>query len=351
MLTPTIFEKLIPAKHVRSLVWRADSLVDWVAAGTVYQLDGSCQPGQSGYPYTFDAAVDAPRTGFSVIYTRTATKALLLKNGLMVRELNRSFYRASNYEYPVCLLQHEGRPLLVHCPDHYNKLEIEDAQTGERLTLRTSMPTGFFHSRLSANPSGTRLLSAGWVWTPVDVVAYWDIAEALRHPDHLNRTDWCPPHSFVFGLAEIASACWQTDTNVILTACKEPEEPEFAEEADTETERRLRPCGIAVHDTSTGKMLFSCVLEEPAGTVMPVGETHVVAFFNHPRLIRLADGAVEHAWPAISSGTQLSSICCPDPLPPLSLDPANSRFAVAQEDGIHVISLLGMGATASTAAL
>ena len=81
---------------------------------------------------------------------------------------------------------------------------------------------------------------------------------------------------------------------------------------------------------------------------MPVGETHVVAFFNHPRLISLADGAVEHAWPAISSGTQLSSIYYGEPLPPLALDPANSRFAIAQEDGIHVISLLDMGGSAST---
>ena len=126
---------------------------------------------------------------------------------------------------------------------------------------------------------------------------------------------------------------------VILTADQEPEDPEMAAQADAETATRLRPCGLAVHDTSTNTVLSSWVLDEPAGTVMPVGETHAVAFYKHPRLIRLSDGAVEHTWPAISSGTELSSITWGRPVPPLALDPAKARFAIAQEHGIHVVSL------------
>ncbi len=341
-----ISETFIPAKNIRSLVWSGDSLVDWVVAGNVYHLDGSFEPRRGGHPFNADAAVSAPHTEFAVTYVRAGTKGLLLKNGRLHRELNRSFYHAKAYDYPVCLFVHEGRTLLVHCPDQYNKLEIEDAKTGEKLTCRASTDGGFFHSRLSANFSGTRLLSAGWVWTPVNVLAYFDVARALRDPDHLNG-HWCPPHAFTGGLAEIASACWQTDTNVILTACSEPEDPEMAAEADAVTAHRLRPCGIAVHDTSTNTMLSSCVLDEPAGTVMPVGETHVVAFYKHPRLIRLSDCAVEHTWSEISSGAELSSITWGRPVPPLALDPANARFAVAQEDGIHVISLQPIGAAPS----
>ena len=66
-----------------------------------------------------------------------------------------------------------------------------------------------------------------------------------------------------------------------------------------------------------------------------------MAFYKQPRLIRLSDGAVEHTWPAISSGVELSSITWGRPVPPLALDPTNARFAIAQEDGIHVISLHG----------
>jgi hypothetical protein len=349
MVAPPFTETFIAAKQVRSLVWSGDSLIDWVAGGAVYRLDGSYDRGRVSYAHKFDAAVTSPGTDFAVIYVKAGTKGLLLKNGQIIRELNRSFYHAAAYEYPVCLLVQEGRTLLVHCPDQYNKLEIEDAATGERLTCRSTRVVGFFHSRLSANPSGTRLLSAGWVWTPVDVVAYFDITRALRDPDHLNGHGSYPPHAFSFGLPQIASAAWQTDTNVILTACQEPEDSDWSAEADMETPNRLRPCGIAVHDTASNTMLSSCVLDSPAGTVMPVGDTHVVGFYKHPRLVRLTNGAVEHAWPAISSGTQLSSIIWSQSVPPLALDPANARFAIAQEEGIHVISLRPKNVTASPA--
>jgi hypothetical protein len=37
--------------------------------------------------------------------------------------------------YPVVLTRlASGREVLIHCPDYYGRLEIEDARTGERLT-------------------------------------------------------------------------------------------------------------------------------------------------------------------------------------------------------------------------
>lgn len=94
------------------------------------------------------------------------TKGLLLRNGQIVRELNRSFYHANIYEYPVCLVRHGARTLLIHCPEDYNRLEIEDAETGGKLTLRSSDPADIFHSRLRPSANGGRLLSAGWAWAP-----------------------------------------------------------------------------------------------------------------------------------------------------------------------------------------
>ena len=303
-----------------------------------YKGDGTIDPRRVNYAFAFDAAVAEPAGEFAVIYQRLGTKGLLLKNGRIVREINRSFCHASAYEYPVALVRQGDRVLLVHCPDSYNKLEVEDAASGESLTPRTSPSVDFFHSRLAASPSGRYLLSAGWVWHPWDAVAYYDLEEALRHPGHLDQLEWGAPTSRNTSLAAEASACWLGDGKALLCAGAEPED---AEEADELGEGRLKPCGLAVYDVLGRTIRSACVLDEPAGTMMPVGSTHAITFYKHPRLIRLSDGAVEFSLPWLASGVQLSSIIHHhDAPPPLALDPEHRRFAVAQGEKVHVISII-----------
>lgn len=150
---------------VRSLAWLEDGLVDWVGGGARYGLDGSIRRAGVNYAYRFDAAVSTADGRFAVIYERTGTKGLVLREGNILREINRSFNQAHVYEYPICLwTRKDGRSLMAHCPDDYDRLEIDDLETGERLipsSDRTSVD--FFHSRLQISPNGTRLLSAGWV--------------------------------------------------------------------------------------------------------------------------------------------------------------------------------------------
>ena len=149
-----------PAPHgVRSLNWRGDELVDWVGGGRSFALDGTEQRANVYYAYRFDAAVASPDGRFAVIYERLGTKGLLLDNGAIVRELDRSFYQAGAYEYPVLLFQDAaGRPLLAHCPKRYCQIEIEEAETGRPLTAASERtPSDFFHSRLAASPGGKRL--------------------------------------------------------------------------------------------------------------------------------------------------------------------------------------------------
>lgn len=332
---PTIVETLIAASNVRSLVWSGDTLIDWAAGGVTYELDGSHTRAHVRYSYPFDAATTAPGSEYAVIYQTLGTKALLLRNGQIVRELNRSFYHANIYEYPVCLVRHGARTLLVHCPEDYNRIEIEDAETGEKITLRGSEPEDIFHSRLRPSPGGTRFLSAGWAWAPADVVVLFDVAEALRRPEHLNENAQCVTDLPPYGLAEDSSACWQTDTTVLLAGAME-DPNEVAEAAVIGAPSKS---GIVVYDVPSKAILSSCVLDTPAGTLLPVGSTHVVAFYQHPRLIRLSDGTVEHTWPAIASGVQTSSILGENVPPTLALDPANARFAIVQPDGIHVVAL------------
>ena len=109
---PHFREYRIAAQNVRSLCWQNQRLIDWVSGGNVYHLDGSAQSAQVYYPYRFDAAVVSPSGDFAVIYERLGTKGLLLHQGQILREINRSFYHAHVYEYPVTFIQlTDGREL------------------------------------------------------------------------------------------------------------------------------------------------------------------------------------------------------------------------------------------------
>ena len=80
-------EITIETKEVKSLCWYDDLLIDWVAGGAIYHLDGKVQPRRVNYAYRFDAAVTSPSGRFAVIYEKLGTKALVLDNGKIFREL------------------------------------------------------------------------------------------------------------------------------------------------------------------------------------------------------------------------------------------------------------------------
>ena len=331
----------IPASGVRSLTWCGDELIDWIGAGNRYCLDGSIiRSGYSSFAYRFDSAVSTRDGGVRAIYERKGTKGLVLA-GQAIREINRSFYHADDYEYPICLWPDaDGRVLLAHCPDQYNQIEIEDAVTGERLTdLPSRKPDDFFHSRLQANPTGTRLLSAGWVWHPWNAVCWFDVAGCLEDPTSLDSVMKHSPQAFHVGLTEEASACWQTDDRLLISGGPDEEDPE--EVAEFADRPRLRPNGIIAYDIPAQECVRAIVLDQPAGRMMPVGEDHVVTFFGHPRLVSLVDGQILEEWPELPTGRQTSSILRgeKEPPPPMALDPGHRRFAVFVADKIHVVSV------------
>ncbi len=320
---------------VRSLAWAGGALVDWVAGGERYGLDGSHERAHRRYAYRFDSAVATPDGEVAVIYERGGTKGLVLRSGAPVREIDRSFYQAHRYAYPVCLWSRGDRVLLVHCPDEYNRIEIEDALTGERLTARPEGDAAdFFHSRLEVSPGGRRLLSAGWIWHPWDAVAFFDLEEALREPRRLDTQEDAHPVAPHVGAIQEATATWLTDDRLILTADGGPRDGEPEGEG-----LALQPSGVVVYDVPARRCVSSCVLERPAGRVMRVGAEHVLALYEHPRLRRLEDGAEVASWPELPSGTELSCIFCADaPPPPMALDPDRARIAIAREGEIHVIT-------------
>lgn len=324
----------LSAEGARSLCWHDDELIDWVAGGVGYRLDGTREQGAMFYAYRFDAAVMSPSGRYAVLYERLGTKGLVLDAGYVVREIDRSYYHAHLYDFPVVLLAlPDGREVMAHCPEAYNRLEIEDLATGERLTARETQRAGdFFHSRLAVSPGGTWLLSAGWIWHPFDSVSLYRLPEVLADPSALDRVSDFPGMT-----VEIASAAFLEENRLVLSS--RPDADDFTGEAEAETDR-LKPGDIGVYDLERGAWESVAPLEEPAGTLMPVGEGCVMGFYDYPKLIEVATGRVVRRWPALKSGRQDSSLSFQaGPLPPLALDAAGGRFAVADEKAIHVVEV------------
>ena len=334
---PTSTERRLQAPGVRSLVWDEDVLVDWVAGGSRYGLDGEVPESRVRYAYPFDAAVSLAGTGYSVIYTRLGTKGLVLKDGQVVREINRSFYHAHVYEYPIALFRlPTGRTVLAHCPTDYCCLDIEDLATGEVLTNSSDRkPSDIFHSRLAASPDGRFLLSAGWVWHPVDCVSVYDIEEVLADPTRLDGPGICPQ-----AVAEESSATYFPDGRLTVALLGNIE----SDKANPPGE--LRICDVSQPDSPclvlpTGRL----------GSLAAIGDDHLLAFYGHPRLIEVRSGKEVLNWPHLRSGTQTSSIMMTDPeVPPMAVDSSRRRFAIADAQGIVVVQveLEGSEPTSST---
>ncbi|MGH7174526.1 MAG: hypothetical protein ACRELG_30025 [Gemmataceae bacterium] len=328
----TVDVRVFPAKGVKSLVWQNGKLMDWVSGNVEYTLNGEKRGPTVFYAYRFDAAVVSPSGKFVALYERLGTKAIILGPDRLFREVNRSFDHAHVYEYPIHFFRlADGREALAHCPESYCELQIENPATGERWSAPgTGRLQSMFHSRLAANTAGNRILSAGWVWHPLDVVRVFDLKPTTGGCFTLELRDECCNQG-----AEASSAVFNPDGQVIVASAKEAED--FLEDEPGE---RLRPGMIGVFDLDKQKLVSLASLEDEAGTLMPVGNNYVVGFFEHPKLIEIASGRVLCRWIELKTGQQSSSILWHKPLPPpLALDPCGRRFAVADERQITVVTL------------
>jgi len=324
-------EHKIKASKVQSLVWEDDELVDWVGGGVRFSLDGSTQSHVVNYAYKFDAAISSPSGQFVVLYTRTGTTGLLLRRGEIVRQLTRDFYQAHAYEYPIAFgTASDGRELLVHCPESYCQIEIEDAESGERVKSPSKREPGdCFHSRLACSPNGRLLLSAGWVWHPLDVIGVFDLPAALSDPTTLDKSSLSPPGSW-----ELSSASFVNDDYLMVGSSEEFYGDEDDEEDDQPGKHQIALWRIGASDYTR-----RIALSYPPGTICPINERFVVSFYQHPRLIDLEKSETVLEWPHIKSGSQTSSIVWDKHPPPMAFDPKNYRFAIANEDSITVIEI------------
>jgi hypothetical protein len=320
--------KRLSAPGSRSLTWAENSLVDWVGGGRKLFLDGTIGERAVRYGYRFDAAIACEN--YAVIYERLGTKGLMLENGKILREINRSYYQADVYEYPIALFKGpDGRTVIAHCPEEYNRIELEDVRTGKRLTNSAGRdPSDFFHSRLRASSDGSLLLSAGWVWHPWNDCAVFDVEAAMLDSSTLDRSMPMPKIDFEIVAAEFVS----NDRLLIATS---------GESLGGETEENASgPNKLLVIDVRTAAILSSVPVSELMGSLMPIDEQVTIGFHTYPKLVSLKTGDVLKRWKTVKSGNQMSSIVFNDvDIPPIAIDPSHRRFAVADEHGVWVVHI------------
>jgi hypothetical protein len=183
-------ELVLDVAGVKSLVWDGNDLVDWVAGGKRIALSGAVHPSGCYFAYRFDSAISSPSGRFAALFEKLGTKALLLDRGKVSRELDRSYYCAHAYEFPIGFLSPpDGTEAIAHCPRDYCRIDIDVAETGQCLTdAADRKPADIFHSRLSTSPGGTALVSAGWIWHPFGVASLWSIEAVLGNPRLLDKS-------------------------------------------------------------------------------------------------------------------------------------------------------------------
>lgn len=319
-----------------SLVWHDGALVDVAAGWRRYALDGSVPVSRyTGYGPGFDAVVMAPAADVVALVRSTGTKALLLEpGGKVIRELNRSYYCAEAYRYPLALFTlPDGRTGLVHCPEQYNQLEIEVARTGERLTGgRDRDPEDFFHSRLAVSPDGRFLLSAGWVWHPLSMAEIYDLSRALQQPCVLDTPPREDSWTQATGVTEISGACFAGQDVVISTSADGP---------DTGEPGHLGPCMLARWSAQRQQFTWSRRLAQTGGDLLPFGNS-ILALYQCPRLYDAATGKLQAEWPALDTGQADSSIVWDKAFSGparVAVDEPGQRFAVTNGEKITVIQL------------
>lgn len=309
---------------VRSLSWKQNELVDWAGGGRRFSLDGSEVRSYVNWAYRFDRAVSSRDGTYQIIYETLGTKGLVIKGNKVIREINRSFYHAHVYEFPIAIFDlPNGVVGLVYCPQEYNELQVEEIESGRKLTARDGKSPDFFHSRLQVSPDGEYLLSAGWIWHPVDRVILFSLHEALNCARHLDEPLGLElPDEFF----EINTAVFQNNNTLLLIGAGE----------EDESGARF----VCRYNFKDSKTEVKSLLQSTPGTFMPVGNDHFVGFYEHPKLFEISSGKVIQTWPELNSGRQISSIIWHLELPPpLALDPENKRFAVAGQKEITVIQL------------
>lgn len=318
----------------QSLNWLEGDLVDWVHGGNKYSLNGGFQSSQVLFSYEFDSAIQSDHGVYAVIYEKLGTKGLLLKNGQILRELNRSSYCADAYEYPITFIKlSTDEYAIAHCPDEYCRIEFDLVESGKRLTNKQERKLeDCFHSRFRVNPSNTFLLNTGWVWHPYNMIDIYDIEKSLIDNTILDVYYSPFPISCEVNTAEFLN----DDLIVINSTDDEPLDEEALND-----KVNLQSNQIGLYVISENRFKKKVQLDQKSGTLIPINEDFVIDLYDYPKLINLNTGKIIQEFKDINSGQQNSSIIHHiEPVPPMAFDRTNKRLAIANGQKIEVLTFV-----------
>jgi len=308
----------IKTNFLQTIDWVNGNIVDWVSAGQQYSLDGQRkQLTKYHFAFSFDGSITSQDAQYVFIYKRLGTKGLLLKNGEIIREINRSYYHAETYEFPAAFVTFENQTYLVHCPISYRRLDFENVETGEIISnVKDRKPSDIFHSRLSLSPDNKYLMVCGWAWHPVDTVELFDIADCFKNPLLLDKSSVSPD----FGIP-INSASFIDSKRILLAASDD-------EPFDDEVPPILPQKHIAIWDFTTNELSKPVKVDGEFGNLFAINEKWAWDTFKFPKIINIQTGEIESKMEEINSGLQTSSIMDDGKSPQICFDKHTSQIAI-----------------------
>lgn len=163
--------------------------------------------------------------------------------GRVTLALTRGEYHVEHCRYPLAFVEREGCLLLLHATD-WNRLDVTDPRTGERLTPRevgesTRPVLDYFYSGLSVSPGGGRVLSNGWVWHPYGRVRVFDLQRWL------GENPWEAEGGASVRYLSLCAYFWDRPVAWV-------DEDTVALWGEGEDELDLVPA-VSLHDVSTGR--------------------------------------------------------------------------------------------------
>jgi hypothetical protein len=288
--------------------------------------------GNYGFSFPFDSAITSDDGIYAVVYQKLGTKGLLLKNGKLVRELNRSYYQATAYEYPIAFLTRpNGETYLIHCPHSYCQIDFEQVETGEIFTqVKERQPSDFFHSRFDVSPDKKTLISRGWVWHPFDFLCLYDIDNCFDDPLLLDESKLRPDVD-----AELCAASFITNDLVLIGA------PNEGEPFDHEESALLKNGQIAIWDTRTNTVSQPITPDfKIGGHLTIIDHTYAWELLDFPKIVNYRTGKVIDKIDDIYTGHQVSSITHHlNDYPKIAINKQTKQVAIYNKDQIDVLTM------------
>ncbi len=173
-------------------------------------------------------------------------------------------------------------------------LQIDDAQTGQRLTDGPRDQPDAYQSRLSISPDRRYLMTAGDRYGNDEVMVF-DLDLAVRDASALDGDGIMPLDATS---TDVAAACWlDSDRVVVATTDHVP----LFDDADA-----LGPGQLGVWSVSQSRWLHRTTVGYPMGTLIACG-SRVITLYGHPQLLDPITGDVIAEWPNVPIGTKQGS--------------------------------------------